>query len=214
VVVVNMSGSIDLYTGLPLLNNGIPKRENLEANALGPARNLPEELPVLTESIRTYEEMVATLTARYFDAEKNDFTAEFRKLSNVFKGMISVAKISEMRDVFAEAVYPEDQVIKVPLSTTHATRVAELINSSLTAGEELDEAAPVKRIGMRKLVKPVQQAISVYPERLADRFNLSSKAYLENADKVAGELIYGAGDEPAVFPAAEHVLRKLHALDV
>ena len=214
VVVVNMSASIDLYTGLPLLNNGLPKRENTDPRALGPAYNLPDELPVLTESIRTYTEMAKTLTPLYFDVERNDFTDKFLALSDVFKGMISVAKISEMRDVFAEAVYPEDQIIKVPLSDLHASRVSNLINASLTAGEELAEAAAPKRTTMRKLVKSIHQAIAVYPERLIDRFNLSSKAYRDNTDTVAGELIYGVGDESAVFPAAEEVLRKLHALDV
>lgn len=215
VVVVNMSASIDLFTGLRLLDNSLPSRENPEPTALGPARNFPTDLPQLSaDAVRTYDELKTALTPKYFDPEANDFTPTFGELSNAFKGVISVANISEMRDIFAEAVYPKDQQLEVRLSIAHARQVQDLFMQAITQPENAKEPL---RHQLPEWVQPAQNAISLYnpdgeaaPLDLHDRYNLASKTFRKEAATVANTLIYG---HSPIFPAAKVVLQKLRQLD-
>ena len=219
VVVVNMSASVDLFSGLRLLDNSLPRREDADPAALGPAKNLPRALPQLSAEVRTYEELKTALTQRYFDPDTNDFTPTFEELSNAFKGVISVANISEMRDIFAEAVYPADQQIDVLLSVEHGTQINTVFMSAVTLPE-----ASVSHIRhqLPEWVEAAQNAIAVYNPNaeeeaeaaglfdLHERYNLASKAFQREASTVANTLIYG---HSPIFPAAKPVLRKLRQLD-
>lgn len=218
-VTVNMSASIDLFTGLGMLEAGLPFVEHppdipakYEPNKnpekaptiveparysgptpLGPAFNIPQ-VPRFNEPINTFGELVTKLGPLY-DPSSNTFTKQFDALAHVFKGVISVAKIDKMRDTFAEAVYPLDQAILVKLTEAHYSRaISAMLNSDNST-------------------QKVQNAIALSTPQLESRFLLTGKKF-QNEKKlpeIARRLLNV--DDP-IFPAGRAVLEKLHALDV
>lgn len=243
VVTIWMSATIDMLNGLGILNAILPNDEQ----ALAPSLNLPfnRQLPTFYDKKSLeYESLLRRLDSinivqrsggepkplkDIFVGERND---DMKVMRNLTKGLISVAEVQSMRDLFAELIIPADNLLRYRASAQLEAEVASFLKETKEVHEkavrdaELDvqkEKDPARRAVLESILASVREK-TPYPnhnrlmELLAVRGELQPGYRIYNREQFAKTIITDEaiglveGEDPVV-PVARTLLLKLRQLD-